>query len=153
MQGKTCREINIGDTARFSKTVSESDVYNLAGVTGDMNPAHIDKEYASKGPFGRRVAHGILPAGLISNVMGMQLPGQGSIYLKQDCQFLKPVFIGDTITAVVEVIRKDETSNRITLRTYCHDQNGEIVIDGNAEVMPPGKPGKNSKKVEIKETA
>ena len=140
MQRNICQEINLGDTARFSKTISESDVYNIAGVTGDMNPAHIDKEYASKGPFGRRIAHGILPAGLLSTVMGMQLPGPGSIYMNQEYQFLKPVFIGDTITAIVEIIGKDEIKNRVRLRTYCKNQDGEIVIDGKAEVMPPGKP-------------
>lgn len=136
MQGKTCGEIKIGDTAEFTKTVSESDVYGFAGITGDMNPAHIDKIYASKTVFKRRITHGILSLGFISNVIAMQLPGPGAIYINQSCQFIKPIYIGDTVTAIVEVIRKDEEKNKIWLRTYCINQDGVIVIDGEAIIMP-----------------
>ncbi len=136
MQGKTCSEINIGDTADFSKTVSEFDIYGFAGITGDMNPAHIDKLYASKTVFKKRIAHGILSVGFVSKVIGTQLPGPGAIYLKQSCQFLKPVYIGDTVTAIVEVTCKDSKKNKVWLRTYCINQMGSIVMDGEAIISP-----------------
>lgn len=136
MLGKTVQEINIGETAEFTKSVTEYDVYNFAGVTGDFNPAHINLEFASESAFGRTIAHGILSIGFISNVLGTQLPGPGSITVALDCSFLKPVFIGDTITATVEVTRKDEARNRVWLRTYCTNQRGELVIDGEAKMMP-----------------
>ncbi len=136
MKGKTCKEINVSDTAEFTKTVSEYDVYGFAGITGDMNPAHIDKIYASKTIFKQRIVHGILSLGFISNVIAMQLPGPGAIYINQNCQFIKPVYIGDTVTAIVEVTRKDEEKNKIWLRTYCINQDGLIVIDGEAIIKP-----------------
>jgi 3-hydroxybutyryl-CoA dehydratase len=136
MQGKTCKEIHIGDTARFTKTVSESDVYGFAGITGDMNPVHIDKEYAKKSIFGKQIAHGILSAGFISTVIGTQLPGPGAIYVKQVCEFKKPVYIGDTISAIVEVTKKDEEKNKVWLRTYCTNQDGKIVVEGEATILP-----------------
>lgn len=136
MRGKTCNEINIGDTAEFSKTVSEFDIYGFAGITGDMNPAHIDKPYASKTVFKKRIAHGILSVGFISNVIGNQLPGPGAIYVKQTCQFIKPVYISDTVTAIVEVTRKDEAKNKVWLRTHCINQKGLIVMDGEAVILP-----------------
>ena len=136
MIGKTCKEINIGDVGSFTKTVTEFDVYSFAGVTGDMNPIHINTEYAGESVFGKRIAHGILSVGFISNVLGNQLPGPGAVYLKQECLFLKPVFIGDTISARVEVIRKDEDKNRVWLRTYCTNQRQEVVLDGECLMMP-----------------
>ena len=136
MPGKTIQQIKLGDTATFSKTVTESDVYLLAGISGDMNPAHIDESYARKTFFKTRIAHGMLPAGFISAVMGMQLPGPGSIYMKQELEFLAPVRIGDTITAKVEVMELDEEENRVELRTSCSNQNGKLVLDGKALVSP-----------------
>jgi 3-hydroxybutyryl-CoA dehydratase len=136
MLGKTVKEINVSDTGSFTKSVTEYDVYSFAGVTGDMNPVHINKEFAGESVFGERIVHGILSIGFISNVLGTQLPGPGAIYLKQECSFLKPVFIGDTITAKVEVTRKDEGKNRVWLHTYCTNQRQEVVIDGEAIMMP-----------------
>lgn len=136
MLGKTIEEINIGDTADFTKSVSGYDVYSFAGVTGDFNPAHIDTEFASGTAFGKTIAHGILSIGFISNVLGTQLPGPGSITVSLECDFKKPVYIGDTITATVEVIKKEETKNRVWLRVYCANQRGEIVVDGQAQMMP-----------------
>ena len=136
MLGKTCKEMVVGETASFTKTISESDVYSFAGVTGDMNPVHVNKTFAEQTQFGQRIAHGILSVGFISNVLGTQLPGPGAVYLKQDCRFLKPVFIGDTITATVEVSKKDEDKNRVWFRTYCVNQNQELVIDGESLMMP-----------------
>ena len=139
MLGKTINEINIGDVADFTKTVTGYDVYSFAGVTGDFNPAHIDSEFASETAFGKTIAHGILSIGFISNVLGTQLPGPGSITVGLACDFKKPVFIGDTITATVEVTKKDESQNRVWLHTYCCNQRGEIVVDGEAKMMPVSK--------------
>jgi 3-hydroxybutyryl-CoA dehydratase len=139
MLGKSIDEINIGDKADFTKTVSEYDVYSFAGITGDFNPAHINTLYASETSFGRRIAHGILSIGFISNVLGTQLPGPGSIYIRQVCDFRKPVFLGDTITATVEVTKKDDARNRVWLRTYCTNQHGDLVVEGEAVMMPPKK--------------
>lgn len=137
MKGKTIKEISVGDRASFSKTISESDVYTYAGLTGDLNPAHINQTYAGKTMFKKRIAHGLLSAGLISTVLGMKLPGPGTIYLKQDLKFTAPVYFGDTITAEVEVIAKDEEKNRLTLKTICRNQEGKVIIKGEALVMPP----------------
>ena len=139
MVGKTIEELKLGDSAEHGKTISESDVYQFAGITGDFNPAHINKVYAEKTFFKERIAHGILSTGLISAVIAMRLPGAGTIYLKQEAVFKAPVYIGDTITARVEVIHIDETKNRVTLKTLCVNQNGVVVIDGQAVVSPPKK--------------
>lgn len=137
MKGKSIDELKIGDTAQFSKTISESDVYLFAGVTGDMNPAHINEAYAQKTFFKTRIAHGMLPSGFISAVLGMQLPGPGTIYVRQELNFLAPVRIGDTITARVEIIEMIVEKNRIRLKTTCANQNGKVVLDGEAVVSPP----------------
>ena len=129
--------IKVGSKATFSKTVSESDIYLYAGVTGDLNPAHIDKEFAAKSIFGERVAHGILSAGFISTVLGTRLPGECAIYLSQTLRFTAPVKIGDTITATVEVLEKIESKRRIRLSTVCENQRGQRVIEGEALVMCP----------------
>ncbi len=139
MLGKSINEININDKAMFSKTITEHDVYTFAGVTGDLNPAHINEIHAEKSFFKKRIAHGILGAGLISAVLGMQLPGPGTLYLSQNLKFLAPVYFGDTVTAEVEVIEKIEEKNRIKLSTICKNQDGKIVIEGEALVMPPKK--------------
>lgn len=134
---KTIDQINIGDSASFTKTVTESDIILYAGVSGDFNPAHMDAESAKKGMFGQRIAHGMLSAGFISNVLGNQLPGPGTIYMGQELRFVKPVFIGDTVTATVTVKEKIEEKNRLKLETVVTNQRGEAVITGAATVMPP----------------
>jgi len=136
VKGKTCREMNLGDKAEFSKSITEADLIMFAGITGDMNPVHINQEFAKTTIFGKRIVHGILSIGFISNVLGTQLPGPGAVYIKQTCQFRRPVYIGDTITATVEVTGKDEALNRVWLRTYCTNQDGELVVDGEAFMMP-----------------
>ncbi|WBW50272.1 MaoC family dehydratase [Peptoniphilus equinus] len=138
LKGYTIDEINIGDTASFMKTISESDVYLFAGITGDNNPAHINQIEAEKGAFKGRIAHGILTAGLVSAVLGMRLPGPGTIYMGQELKFTKPVYFGDTITAKVTV--EEKIKNKIVkLHTQCTNQQGEIVLDGYATVLPPKK--------------
>lgn len=142
MIGKTIDELKIGDTAKFSKTVSESDIYLYAGITGDFNPAHINEDYAKKTFFKTRIAHGMLAAGFISTVIGTKLPGTGSIYVKQNLSFLAPVRIGDTITACVEVIEIIAEKKRVRLKTTCINQEGTQVLDGEAVVSPPKPPKK-----------
>ncbi|MBW9151357.1 MaoC family dehydratase [Clostridium estertheticum] len=137
MFGKKINDINIGDEAQFSKTISESDVYGFAGIVGDFNPVHINKEYAKKTIFKQRIAHGIIGTGLISTVIGTYLPGEGTIYLSQSTKFKKPVYFEDTITAIVRVIEKNDEKNKIKLYTKCINQNDEIVIEGESLVMPP----------------
>ena len=134
---RTIDTINIGDSASVSKTVTETDVYLFAGITGDLNPAHTNEVAASKTMFGGRIAHGMLSAGFISAVLGMQLPGPGTIYLGQELKFTKPVRIGDTVTATCTVVEKDDAKNRLKLETICTNQDGDIVVKGMATVMPP----------------
>ncbi|OJV64753.1 MAG: enoyl-CoA hydratase [Clostridiales bacterium 38-18] len=134
---KTIDTIQVGDTASFTKTISESDVYLYAGISGDFNPAHVNAVEAEKGMFKERIAHGMLTASFISTVLGVHLPGPGTIYLSQELSFKKPVKFGDTIEAKVEVIERIVEKNRLILRTTCTNQHGELVIDGKAMVMPP----------------
>lgn len=137
MKGRTIVDMKIGDYAEHTKTISETDVYLFAGITGDLNPAHVNATEAAKGMFKERIAHGMLSAGLISAVLGMQLPGPGTIYLSQTLKFKAPVKFGDTITARAEVIDRNVDRNRVTLKTTCTNQNGVVVTEGEALVMPP----------------
>lgn len=137
MKGKTINELKVGDSASFTKTVSEHDVYSFAGITGDFNPAHINEEYAKKTFFKKRIAHGMLSAGFISTVLGTKLPGPGTIYIEQDLEFTKPVYFEDTVTMTVTVLQIIKEKNRVMLKTTEKNQNGDIVIDGVAVVSPP----------------
>ena len=134
---KTIDKINVGDSASVSKTITETDVYLFAGITGDLNPAHVNEEASSKTMFGGRIAHGMLSAGLISTVLGMYLPGPGTIYLGQELKFTKPVRFGDTVTATATVVEKIDEKNIVKLETIATNQKGEVVIKGMATVMPP----------------
>ena len=133
----TFDEISIGDTASFTKTLSEADIYMFAGITGDLNPAHIDAVSAAEGMFKQRIAHGMLTASFISTVVGMKLPGPGTIYAGQNLQFRAPVFIGDTVTATAEVVEKMEQRKWVKLKTTVTNQEGKLVVDGEATVIPP----------------
>lgn len=127
----------IGDHASRTKKIEDADIRQFAEVSGDANSVHLDDVAAAKSVFGRRVAHGMLTASLISAVLGNDLPGVGSIYMGQELRFKAPVFIGDTITASVEVINIREDKGIITLHTICTNQDGKIVIDGEATVLAP----------------
>jgi 3-hydroxybutyryl-CoA dehydratase len=140
MIGLTFDELTVGRKASFSKTVSESDVYLYAGISGDFNPAHINQAYAETTAFKTRIAHGMLSAGFISTVLGNQLPGPGTIYMSQNLTFLAPVAIGDTITATVEVIELLAEKKRVRLKTVCTNQEGKEVLTGEALVSPPRPP-------------
>ena len=137
MIGLKINEIELGQKAYFQKTITETDVYLYSGITGDLNPAHINQVEAENSMFKGRIAHGMLTAGLISAVLGMKLPGPGTIYLKQELKFTAPVRFGDTIKAEVEVIEIIKEKNRIILKTECENQNGDKVLIGEAVVMPP----------------
>ena len=133
----TIQEMKIGEHASVTKTDSETDVYLFAGITGDLNPAHTNEVAASKTMFKTRIAHGMLGAGFISAVLGMYLPGPGTIYMGQELKFTKPVHIGDTVTATATVEEIILEKNRVILDTTVVNQDGEIVIQGKATVMPP----------------
>ena len=137
MKGKTIDELKVGDTAKFSKTISESDVYLFAGITGDFNPAHVDEDYAKNTYFKKRIAHGMLTASFISTVIGTMLPGPGTIYMGQAISFLAPVHIGDTITARAEISEIIPDKKKVRLKTFCTNQEGTTVLDGEALVSPP----------------
>lgn len=128
-------KFNVGDSAEITKTIDEADIQAFAEVTGDHNPIHLDDEFAKTTRFGRRIAHGMLSASLISAVLANKLPGEGSIYLGQTLEFRAPVFPGDEVTARVTVreIRKDKPI--VKLETVCVNQRGKIVIRGEATVL------------------
>lgn len=126
--------LKIGDKAELTKRITDEDVLNFAEVSGDKNPIHLDESYAEKSMFGKRIAHGMLSASFISNVIGNQLPGEGTIYIGQNLQFCKPVFIGDTIKTIVTVKSIDEVKGNLVLETLCLNQCNEIVIRGEAYV-------------------
>ncbi len=128
-------EISIGDRASFSKVISAEDVDSFAEITGDRNPVHLDEEFAAKSMFKKRIAHGMLSASLISTVLGTELPGANTIYMFQELKFLAPVFLGDTLTAEVEVIEKREDKRILTMHTVVKNHEGKAVVDGQAKVM------------------
>ena len=128
----TYDDIKVGDEASLTRTIAEVHIVNYAGLTGDWNPVHADAEHAARSMFGERIAHGMLVAGLISAVLGTELPGPNSIYLGQDLRFAAPVKIGDTIKVVVTVTEKRDDKKIIKLRTTAYNQRGEIVLDGTA---------------------
>jgi len=137
MTGLTINQITVGQSASFAKTITEADVNMFAEVTGDFNPAHVNEEYAKGTMFKGRIVHGILGAGLISAVLGMHLPGPGTIYLKQELKFMAPVRFGDTITATCTVKERLEEKNRLVLDCVVTNQDGVSVIVGEALVMAP----------------
>jgi len=130
-------DMHVGQSADFTKTLSESDVYLFAGITGAQNPMQVNDIYARNTRYKERIVHGMLTSSLISTVIGTQLPGNGTIYVEQVVEFKAPVYFGDTVTATVEVSDIYLEKNRVKLRTYCKNQNDEIVVDGYAMVMPP----------------
>lgn len=126
-----------GATASLTRQVNISDVEAFAELTGDTNPVHLDDEFAAKTRFGRRIAHGILVAGHISAVLGVLLPGPGSIYLAQTLSFRLPVYLDDTITTRATVIKVRGDKPIVTLRTTCENGAGQVVIEGEATLLCP----------------
>jgi 3-hydroxybutyryl-CoA dehydratase len=132
------QEIKIGQTVQTSKQITQTDLILYAAVTGDFNPVHFDPVYSAQTRFKEPIAHGMIAAGLISGLIGMRLPGPGTVYLKQSLDFLVPVKINDVITACVEVIALLER-NRVRLKTSCINQEGVIVLKGEALVIAPNR--------------
>jgi 3-hydroxybutyryl-CoA dehydratase len=136
-KGKSVHELKAGNSAQISNTITETVIHDFAKATGDFNPIHLDQTYAEKTQFKGRIAHGALSIGYISSVLANLLPGPGSIYLSQEIKFLAPVRIGDVIAARVEVVELIPEKNRVKFKTTCVNQNGEVVVDGTAWIMPP----------------
>lgn len=132
--GYYLEDLTIGMESSYQKTITETDIDAFAALTGDTNPVHLDSEYAAITPFKARIAHGMLSAGLISTVLGTQLPGPGCIYLEQQIKFKAPVFIGDTLVATVTVEDINQRRGRVSLKTQCF-VNTKLVLDGTASMM------------------
>lgn len=139
LENRTFDEINIGDSASLSRTLTEKDIQVFAIMSGDINPAHVDAEYAKSDMFEKIIGHGMWGGALISTVLGTELPGPGTIYVGQTLRFKKPVAIGDTLTITVTAIEKKPEKNRITFSCECRNQKDEMVIEGQAEVIAPTK--------------
>jgi acyl dehydratase len=137
--GKTYEELEIGEEASFTKTITETDVYLFAGISGDFNPLHVNESYAKETVFGTRIAHGALPQSLIAPVLGMKLPGLGTILVEITCRFKRPTYFGDTVTATATVAEKIEKTKRVRLKLKWTNQRGESVAEGEAVVVPPQK--------------
>lgn len=131
------REIQVGDTASMSKRISDEDVRTFADISGDRNPVHLNDEFAATTIFKRRIAHGALSGALISAVLGMLMPGPGTIYLSQTMNFKAPVYIGDEITAELEVIAYRSDKRIATLKTEVFNKDNRLVMDGEAIVIAP----------------
>ena len=128
-------KLNVGDSAEITKTIEQADIDAFASVTSDHNPVHVDEEFAKTTRFGKRIAHGMLTASLISAVLANKLPGEGSVYLGQTLRFVAPVFPGDEVTARVTVKEIREDKPIIKLETICVNQRDEVVIRGEATVL------------------
>src|SRR5204862_2924849 len=136
MNGLFLEDLKIGQSAMFGRTVTEADIAAFAGVSGDTNPIHLHDGFARATRFGQRIAHGMLGGSFISAVIGTKLPGPGAIYVSQTMNFMAPVLIGETITAVATITAIDEKRCRVTLKTQC--LNGDkVVIDGEATILVP----------------
>jgi 3-hydroxybutyryl-CoA dehydratase len=136
LRGFYLDELTVGQQAVFAKTVTEADIVGYAGITGDMNPVHINEEFAKTTMFKTRIAHGMLSAGFISAVLGTKLPGPGCIYLSQTLKFMAPVKIGDTVLARATITEIVAEKKRVVLKTECLIA-GKVVLDGEAVVMVP----------------
>lgn len=130
-------EITVGQTASYSKTLSENDITLFAAVSGDINPVHLDADFAANTQFKQRIAHGMWSGAIISAALALELPGPGTIYLGQDLSFRAPVFIGDTITVELEVVEKRTDKPYVTIACNARNQHGKTVVKGTAQVMAP----------------
>ena len=141
MIGKTISQINIGDEAFQVVVITEENVETFGRITNDYNPAHFDADYAGKTMFKKRISHGMYVGSLFSKVFGMDLPGNGAIYVGQNLRFRRPVYFGDTIKAVVTVRDLNVEKNRVYFDCVAYNQNNEKVVIGDAELMPPVNKG------------
>lgn len=138
----TIDEIHIGDTRSQDMIITEDHVETFGRITNDLNPMHFDDEYAASTMFGKRIAHGMYVGSLFSKLFGMDLPGEGAIYVSQSLRFKRPVYFGDTITATIKVTEMNTEKNRVYFECIATNQEGKVVITGDAELMPPKKENK-----------
>lgn len=129
-------QIHVGMKVSYSQTITDADIKAYAGLSGDHNPVHVNQEYAEQSRFGKRIAHGLMSVGFFSALFGMRLPGPGCVYVSQNIQFKRPVYMDDTVTAVAEVTAVDITKKRVFFSTTCFVKN-KIVISGDAEIFIP----------------
>jgi len=133
---KRFEDIQVGDKATFSKTMTDSDIFAFSAITGDFNPIHVNVEFAKESIFKQRVVHGMLTAGLVDQTL-THIGGAGNIHLSQFVKFLAPVHIGDTVTVISEVVSKDAGKNRVTVKSAVTNQAGKTVLEGEALIMIP----------------
>ena len=149
----TYDEITIGQTAEYSKAVTEADIQMFAAVSGDVNPLHLDAEFAARTRFGERIAHGMLTASFISAALAMELPGPGCIFMEQSLKFRLPVKIGDVITVKLEVTDKQDRRKTLSLHCKAYNQEDKLVLSGTSMVMAPQEklvlPEPSSPRVEV----
>ena len=137
MVGKTIHEIHIGDQAYQEVLITKEHVETFGQITNDVNPVHFDEAYAASTMFQKRIAHGMYVGSLFSKVFGLELPGEGTIYVGQTLKFKRPVYFGDVITATVTVKDKNIERNRVYFDCVATNQHGDVVITGEAELLPP----------------
>ncbi|PCJ34749.1 MAG: 3-hydroxybutyryl-CoA dehydratase [Moraxellaceae bacterium] len=137
LENRTFDELSVGDTADLARTVTEQDILLFACLSGDTNPLHLDAEYAKTTPFGQRIAHGMFSTLLLTTAVATKLPGPGTIYRSQDMKFQRPVFIGDTITANLEVIEKKKRGNLVKINCIMTNQHGEVIFSGVSTTIAP----------------
>ena len=142
--GKTYHEIEIGDTASFSKTITETDISFYSSISGDFNLIHTNEEYASTTPFQKRIAHGGVALSFVGGILGSHLPGQGTIFLEMRSTFKKPVYIHDTITCTATVKKKLDRLKAVIFSVVWKNQRKELVIRGECKVLPPEKSAKSN---------
>lgn len=127
-------ELKVGMRDSISKKITKEMVDQFAEISEDRNPVHVDQEYGKKSIFGDNIAHGMIGAALISAVLGNKLPGLGSVYVSQDLKFKAPVYFGDIVTAWVEITGLEPEKHKIKLLTWCENQDGKVVVEGNAQI-------------------
>ena len=126
----TFDDLSVGQKAFLKKTITDADLSHFVAITGDMNPLHMDKVFAEQTFFGQRIAHGMLSAALFSTLVGMHIPGIGAIYKSQTLEFLRPVFIGDTVCAWFEIVSIDSEAEEVVLKSWIDNQDGQTVVRG-----------------------
>lgn len=129
-------DIEIGMSVSYSQTITDADINAFAGISGDRNPLHLDEKYAQNSRYKKRIAHGLMTASYFSALFGTEIPGEGCVYASQSLNFKRPVYIGDTVTAIVEVINVDLVKKKVFFRTICKVKN-KVVTDGEAEIFIP----------------
>lgn len=147
IENHTYDELKVGDSAELTRTLRKEDIDLFAVLSGDVNPAHVDEDYAKSDAFHKVIAHGMWGGALISAVLGTELPGPGTIYLDQALHFRKPVGLGDSVTVRVTVREKHAQGSKVTLDCVCLNQDGEVVLEGEARVHAPIAKVKDRKSV------